>query len=197
MDFLKGVISDELYAQLETELKGKEVKLANLASGDYIGKEKYEALEIKLNNATEQLGAANAKLEGFDPNWKDTVAEAEKKAADKVQQVMFDKALDVSLLSAKAKDIKAVRAMLDLDKIKYDDGKLSGLEEQLESLKESKGWAFGNPDDGVPTGTGMGGADKPGATVTKEQFSKMSYLDKVKLKTEQPDQYKELIGGNE
>ena len=76
MDFLKGVISDELYAQLETELKGKEVKLANLASGDYIGKEKYEALEIKLNNATEQLGAANAKLEGFDPNWKDTVAEA-------------------------------------------------------------------------------------------------------------------------
>ena len=197
MEFLKGVIADELYAQLETELKGKEVKLANLASGDYIGKEKYEALEIKLNNATEQLNTANAKLEGFDPNWKDTVAEAEKKAAEKVQQVMFDKALDVSLLSAKAKDIKAVRAMLELDKIEYDDGKLSGLEEQLESLKENKGWAFDNPDDGVPTGTGMGGAKKPGTAVTKEQFNKMSYLDKVKLKTEQPDQYKELIGGNE
>lgn len=197
MEFLKGVIADELYAQLETELKGKEVKLANLASGDYIGKEKYEALEIKLNNATEQLNTANAKLEGFDPNWKDTVAEAERKAAEKVKQVMFDKALDVSLLSAKAKDIKAVRAMLELDKIKYDDGKLSGLEQQLESLKENKGWAFDNPDDGVPTGTGMGGTDKPGTAVTKEQFNKMSYLDKVKLKTEQPDQYKELIGGNE
>lgn len=197
MEFLKGVISDELYTQLETELKDKGVKLANLASGDYIGKEKYEALEIKLTNANAQLGAANKKLEGFDPNWKDTVAEAERKAAEKVQQVMFDKALDVSLLSAKAKDIKAVRAMLELDKIKYDDGQLSGLEEQLESLKENKGWAFENPNDTVPAGTGMGGAGNPNPAVSQEQFKSMSYLDKVKLKTEQPEQYKELIGGNE
>ena len=49
MEFLKGVLTDELYAQVETALKdNKDIKLGNLAKGDYVGKDKFEAQAEQL-----------------------------------------------------------------------------------------------------------------------------------------------------
>ena len=42
MEFLKTVLGDELYAQVETKLKGFNVKLADLSSGAYVSKPKYD-----------------------------------------------------------------------------------------------------------------------------------------------------------
>lgn len=47
MEFLKEILGDDLYTQVETKLKGNDkVKLANLASGEYVSKSKYDD-EIK------------------------------------------------------------------------------------------------------------------------------------------------------
>ncbi|MGN1119349.1 MAG: hypothetical protein ACI4Q4_03255 [Oscillospiraceae bacterium] len=58
MEFLKNIFGDKAltYAELEAALKdSKEVKLANLASGGYVDKGKFDALETKNKTLTEQL----------------------------------------------------------------------------------------------------------------------------------------------
>ena len=43
MEFLKEYLGDELYSQVEAKLKDNDkVKLANLASGEYVSKSKYD-----------------------------------------------------------------------------------------------------------------------------------------------------------
>ena len=41
MEFLKEALGEDLYKQVEEKLKdNKDIKLANLASGDYVSKQK-------------------------------------------------------------------------------------------------------------------------------------------------------------
>src|SRR5690606_22865001 len=57
--------------------------------------------------------------------------------------------LELALKDAKAKNPKAVKALLDAEKISLDGDNLVGLEEQLTALKESDSYLFG---DGEPAG---------------------------------------------
>jgi DNA repair exonuclease SbcCD ATPase subunit len=60
-------------------------------------------------------------------------------------------ALDSALSGAKVKNLKAVKALLDAEKIKLDGDKLSGLDEQLEALKTSDAYLFESVEGGKPT----------------------------------------------
>lgn len=58
MEFLKEILGEELYAQVAAKLEGnKTVKLANLASGEYVSKAKYEsdmqAKETRIQELTQ------------------------------------------------------------------------------------------------------------------------------------------------
>ena len=55
MEFLKEILTEELYTSLEDALKDKDVKLANLTDGNYVSREKYQALENEV--ATLKKGA--------------------------------------------------------------------------------------------------------------------------------------------
>lgn len=74
------------------------------------------------------------------------LTEANKKAADEhaaaLQKVHYDTALEKALSGAKAKNIKALTALLDLDKVKLEGEALQGLDEQLTALKESDSYLF-------------------------------------------------------
>lgn len=70
MEFLKEILGESLYAQLEQALnayngneanKDKQVKLANLAGGEYVGKGKYDALQTLLDGKTAELETANGR----------------------------------------------------------------------------------------------------------------------------------------
>jgi len=77
-------------------------------------------------------------------------------------------ALDSALSGAKVKNLKAVKALLDAEKIKLDGDKLSGLEEQLEALKTSDAYLFETAEEGKPT---FSTKPKPkGEGVTKESI---------------------------
>nr|WP_289038270.1 phage scaffolding protein [uncultured Allobacillus sp.] len=60
----------------------------------------------------------------------------------KLQQQAFDHTLENSLTGAKVKNTKAVKALLDMDTIKLDGETLKGLDDQLNSLKESDPYLF-------------------------------------------------------
>lgn len=68
MEFLKEILGESLYTQLEQALnayngneanKDKQVKLANLSSGEYVGKGKYDGLQTQLDSKDAELTAAN------------------------------------------------------------------------------------------------------------------------------------------
>lgn len=91
-------------------------------------------------------------------NEKITKLEGEKNDAlnqlnTKVSEIQKAHAIEGSVRDAKAKNVKAVVALLDMDKITYENGELSGISEQLDALKsgEDSSFLFGE-SQGAPSG---------------------------------------------
>jgi len=61
----------------------------------------------------------------------------------KLKQIKLDSALETRLIKEGAVNTKAVKALLNIDKISMDGDNLIGLDEQLTPLKEAEKWAFG------------------------------------------------------
>jgi DNA repair exonuclease SbcCD ATPase subunit len=121
-----------------------------------------------------------------------------KELQEKLEKQAFDFNLEKALSDAKAKNPKAVKALLNTEAIKLDGDKMLGLEEQLKSLQESDSYLFG---DGEPAGLkGRKPNDDqtpPNTGISKERFNQMNYKERVELFNTQPETYKQLIGGNE
>lgn len=61
---------------------------------------------------------------------------------EKLQQQALDAKLNEALHGAKAKNPRAVKALLNAEQIKLDGDKLLGLDDQLSALKESDAYLF-------------------------------------------------------
>ena len=74
----------------------------------------------------------------------------------KVAAIQKSHAIESGIRDSKAKNVKAVMALLDMDKISYADGNLSGLSEQLETLQKGEDTSFlFNNTSSVPSGTNL------------------------------------------
>lgn len=149
MDFLKELFNGGAltYDQLATAAKGKGFDIVNAAGGAYVPKADVDGLNGQISTLTGQLGEANKKLEGYDPNWK-TQVEADRK---KLEEQQFAFALEKGIAAAKPRNTKAVAALIDRDKLKLAGGELIGLEKQLEDLKKDESTAFLFQPDATPT----------------------------------------------
>ena len=108
----------------------------------------------------------------------------------KLQQRDFDYELENALRASKAKNPKAVKALLDVEKIQLVNGQFVGLEEQLTPLKSSDDYLFDAEGVRGKTPPNPEGGGK--AAVTKEQFQSMSIVEKTKLYNEDYELYKSL-----
>lgn len=110
-------------------------------------------LKTKLEGIKGQLSEANQQIAGFKEldiegvkqkaaEWEQKYNQAAQDSAREIEQLKFDFALDKELTKAQARNPKAVKALLDRDALKYDKGKIIGLEEQLETLKKKEDSAF-------------------------------------------------------
>lgn len=140
MNELKELFNDGAltYDQLVAACSDKGIKLADLSSGEYVSKYRYDEAE-RLRKEAE--GKADA-IKDYDPDWRTKLKDAEDAANTKINNFKAawerDHALDAALTAAKVKDPVAVKAHLDMDKVKYADGKLDGLQDQLEALAADK-----------------------------------------------------------
>jgi len=76
-------------------------------------------------------------------DWKVKAETAQAEATSQIAALKFDHALDGALSGAKAKNVKAVRALLNTELLKLaDDGSVSGLKEQLEKIKSENDYLF-------------------------------------------------------
>lgn len=117
-------------------------------------KSKTTAAQGEVDGLKKQIEEANQQIEDF----KKLDIEGVKKAADEyktkfesaqaesVKQLAalkFDHALDSALTGAKAKNAKAVKALLDTELLKMaEDGSISGLKEQLEKIQSENDYLF-------------------------------------------------------
>lgn len=111
-------------------------------------------LQTQLDAANSQLTEANTTIEGFKKlkpdelqaaadDWKAKYEQAQKDSADQLARVKFDHALESALVNAKAKNPKAVQALLSADKLKLkDDGTLEGFDEQIKAIREKDEYLF-------------------------------------------------------
>lgn len=191
------------------EDKLKHVRFADLSEGGYVSKDKYTSLEtdlsgkdaelIKANNLIEELKKSAGKDEGLQQKITDYESEIEILKQENAD-LKTDNALKFALVAAGAVDVdylvfkakeKGEVKLGDDGKIKGEDDLISGLKTQHPAMFEASGsnqQQNGNRrilENNLPTG----GKDK---TVTKEQFLKMGYNERMKLKQENPELFKQL-----
>ena len=121
------------------------IKLADLSEGKYVDREKFDSKVRELDTANQSVSELTGKLKAFDgvdvAALKADVKNWETKYKNDLAAVKKDAAVDAAIMQAKGKNAKAIRALLDLDKVTLrEDGTLDGLD--LEALKKSDGYLF-------------------------------------------------------
>lgn len=94
-----------------------------------------------------------------------------------LNQLKLDNAIDAALTVAGAKNRRAVKSLLDVAKVKFgEDGKLTGLEEQIKAVQKSDAYMFEAKEQANQNFKGF----QPGASgdtkpSIKVDMAKMSY----------------------
>lgn len=86
---------------------------------------------------------------------------------NKIAETKLNSALDLTLTQANVRNPKAVKALLELDKVKLTDNGLEGLDEQITALKEKEGYLFGEGSK-PPFINGNNNSNGGGGTLTKQ-----------------------------
>ena len=195
---LRSLLGDDLFKQIDTALKDKDVVIelqenhipksrfdeVNIQAKDHKARaDKFEmdlTAALKAAKSQEELTAKIAELTSSNEK---TKTEYETRIAERERDYL----LQDSLKTAKAKNPKAVNALLDHSKIVIKDGKLDGLDPQIEALKKSDAYLFdavetkpqidrfGNPINQQQPGTGNETAAEIAARyVGKEAIDKIT-----------------------
>lgn len=158
MEFLKEILGDALYAQFEQAMnayngneanKDKQVKLANLSTGEYVGKGKYDALQAQLDGKDTELTTANNLIAELKKGTKDNeglqgkITEYESRVAAlqaELAKTRLDNAIQLALRDAKAVDpdylAYKLREKYKPEELTLDEnGKVKGMDEKLSGLK--------------------------------------------------------------
>ena len=171
IEVLKDHLSEETYSAVAEELKEKDIKLADLSSGEYVSKGKYEALETQLNNTQTLLNDTSAKLETALQSADDN--EALKQEIENIKNTnqtevanitaqyetkLKNAAVMAELTKAGANDPTDIMPHLNMETITANENGVEGLTEQLEAIKTAKPYLFKgatNPGaSGLDHGTG-------------------------------------------
>jgi hypothetical protein len=143
MEFLKPILGDELFSQVQAALKdNKDVKLANLATGDYVGKDKFAAIEAEKKTLAEQIRERDERINTLQ---KVDAASLQKKIEEleaEKQTREIDHAIDLAIIKAKGKNPKIIKAALDPKAIKIDGDSVTGIEDQVDALRKTDAYLF-------------------------------------------------------
>lgn len=186
MEFLKKILGEELFAQVEEKInahngneanKDKLIKIANLASGEYVGKGKFDALQTAIEGKDTEIANANKLIEELkkaskgneELQGKFTQYEQENaKLQAELQATKVKAAIKVALMAAKAVDVDYLTFKLneklnekgesleldENDNIKGWEDRLSGLKVQFPSMFDSSLKKI--QENKLPVGEGTG-----------------------------------------
>ena len=175
------------------------------AKGDFeTVKNTLETKETELTTTKEQLKTANETIQSYkDMNiedikksaedYKKKFEDAETKAQEEIEALKFEHSVENALNKAGAKNVKSVKALLDLETLKDSKNVDTDLESQLTALKESDGYLFKDEEPGG-TGGSKGNGGKGGQSInnpwSKEHFN---LTEQGRLLKEDPEKAKLLM----
>lgn len=175
-EFLKSLnisqeVIDKIMAENGKDIAAEQKKAEKAIQERDSYKLKAESLETQVNDAnTEIQKFKDMDIDGIKKaadDWKETAEKAKADADKQISQMKFDYALSAALTGAKAKNAKAVKALLDMDGLKFNDGKIVGLDEQLAQIKTDNDYLFESDEPapefvkGTNGGSGSVGGKKP------------------------------------
>jgi hypothetical protein len=201
---LKTLLGEELYKQV-TEKAG-DTKIAIVSDGNWFPKDKFDEKNTEVKDLKQQLKDRDVQLENLKKKAKDseelqqTIKDLQKENEDTKKEyeenllkTRKEAKLELALKEAQAKNPKAVKALLDAEKISLDGENLVGLEEQLKALQESDSYLFGGVEPAGLKGRKPNDSNEPPVT-TKNPFSKEHFnlTEQARLYKEDPELYKQL-----
>lgn len=151
-----------------------------------------EKLRTARDNYKSQLDDATQKLEGFKgvnveelqgkitaltDDLANQKAAFDKQLADRD----FDDMLNTAITGSKAKNVKAVRALLDLESIKASKNQSADIEAALKKVKEENDYLF-TSEEPIDNGQFVGGTTPNPTVKTLDDLDKMSYSEYKKYR---------------
>ena len=219
MEFLKALFGekaltyDELVQAINAHNgneanKANQVKLANLGSGDYVSKLKYDDIVTQMAGKQTELDTANgliaelkkatkgneefqAKINGYETQVADLqaeLAETKVKSALKVA-LLSEKAVDIDYLTFKLNEkMKEQGKSLELD----ENENIKGLEDVISGLKTQFPTQF---ESGVQKHVDVNKLPDPNdnASMTKNDLLKKPYAERAALQEKDPDAYNAIM----
>lgn len=133
--------------QIDTVMKlyGKDVESHKLQTQEALTKA--EQLEQQLQEASKTIdGFKELDIDGVKKaaeDWRQKAEQATTEAEQQVQRLKLQYAVDSALQGAKAKNLKAVKALLNAEEMQLaKDGSVIGLDKQLETIKAENDYLF-------------------------------------------------------
>lgn len=139
LEWLKTILGDGYTEDIDKQVSA-EIGKAFVSRNDFNSKND----ELKRANDTiKDLQDTAKKFDGVDiEKLRGDLTTLQSKYDTDIAAMRRDNALDVALTGAKARDLKAVRALLDMDTIKLDGNKLVGFDDQIKALQKDKAFLF-------------------------------------------------------
>lgn len=186
MGLEKDVI-DKIMAENGTDIEKAKHKLE-------VERDNYkDSLEIAQNSLKEFEGVDVKELKGKVTQLTADLAQKDNEYKDKIADMEFNSVLDNAISASKAKNSKALKALLDVETLKASKNQAEDIKSAIEAVKAENDYLF-DSDEPIknPVKETNGGQIPPG--VTKELFAKMGYADRLKLKKTDPEKYEEMRG---
>lgn len=196
-------LSDEQIEKVTGEMKQNKIYLAdeeNLGIRYKKLKDDHDSLTSQHSEATKLIeelkkgSKGNEQLQSKITAYESQVADLEAQ----LEQTKTESAIKVALLGAKAIDVDYLTFKLkEKGEIKLDDqGNIKGIDDMLAGLKTQYPNQFETTtqkkieEHKLPT-------NDDETKISKEEFNKMGYQERLKIYNENPDLYKELSGNKE
>jgi len=188
MDWLKNILGEAHTPELEKAISEEVGKQFVLRSDFNALKEAKKQLEESVKTRDEQLETLK-KAKGDTDELKKQIEELQatnkaiaEKHAEEIKTARIEAAVELEFSTAKVKNAKAVKALIDFDKVKVaEDGTVKGLTEQVKALQgaEDSKFMFAETTQAPPTVKGAKPAESrdgnpAGSTI---DVTKMSYTE--------------------
>ena len=151
-EYLKPILGDELFAQFVEKMNGATgVTLVNTADGSFVPKAKFDDANDKAKTLNQQIATLTAQLQEAQQQNGDTAsltAQIEKLTADvtardeQIAKLGLTYRIKDALRGMNVRNADVVMPLLKMDSISEQDGKLVGLNEQVEEIKKSDSYLF-------------------------------------------------------
>ncbi|MEO1815257.1 MAG: phage scaffolding protein [Acetobacterium sp.] len=174
MEWLKKLLEAAKINEGVLDIDGLMAQISAEFPKQAVPKETFNAVSNDLKQAKKDIATRDTQLQELKDSAGDietlkttieTMAQentkAEAKYQEEIKQIKLNNAIEKALSGAKAKNLRAVKALLDMEKVELDGDNLKGLDDQITALTtgEDSKFLFDAAEDPKPNFRGINPAE--------------------------------------